>query len=108
MTKWTVKIKDKTYNYKEPICTNSNQAISMATDDYYEETQEQIYTDDKNIVCTETESDGIDENTYTELLDARDKLCAYCQCNECENCTVTHLIDDAHDEAIEAGIIKDY
>ena len=36
MTKWTVKIKDKTYNYKEPICTNSNQAISMATDDYYE------------------------------------------------------------------------
>lgn len=45
--------------------------------------------------------------TYTELLDARDKLCAYCDSDECEKCQVTKLIDDACMEAEEAGIIED-
>lgn len=44
--------------------------------------------------------------TYAELLDARDKLCAYCDNDECDNCQVTKLIDDAHIEAEEAGIIE--
>lgn len=49
----------------------------------------------------------IDETTYTELLDARDKLCAYCENDECEKCQVTMLIDDANAEAVESGIIED-
>lgn len=52
-------------------------------------------------------SNIIDETTYTELLDARDKLCAYCENNECEKCQVTRLIDDANADAIEAGIVED-
>lgn len=47
------------------------------------------------------------QETYTELLDARDKLCAYCDSAECEECQVTILIDDAYTEAKEAGIIED-
>ena len=46
----------------------------------------------------------IDENTFTGLLDARDKICAYCEVLECEKCIVTNLIDDATNEAI---IIED-
>jgi hypothetical protein len=49
----------------------------------------------------------MDENKYEELLDARNKLCAYCEVNECEKCIVTCLIDDATNEAIHAGIIED-
>lgn len=48
----------------------------------------------------------MDENTYTGLLDARDKICAFCGNNECEKCQVTMLIDDANCEAIECGIIE--
>jgi len=50
----------------------------------------------------------MDENTYTELLDARDKLCKFCENDACEKCIVTQLIDDATNEAIDAGIIEDY
>ena len=32
------------------------------------------------------------------LLDARDKLCAFCENDECEKCQVTRLIDDAYNE----------
>ena len=35
------------------------------------------------------------------LCDARDKLCAFCEVNECENCIVTRLIDDAYNELPE-------
>lgn len=49
----------------------------------------------------------IDKTTYTELLDARNKICNYCECNECEKCIITELIDDAYDEAVESGIIED-
>lgn len=53
-------------------------------------------------------SKPIDENTYTELLDARDKLCAYCENTEnCPKCQVTVLIDDAYNEAVDAGIVED-
>lgn len=32
------------------------------------------------------------------LCDARDKLCGYCQSDECEKCIVTTLIDNAYNE----------
>ena len=35
------------------------------------------------------------------LCDARDKLCGYCQSDECEKCIVTALIDDAYNETSE-------
>ena len=51
----------------------------------------------------------MDENQYTELLDARDKLCSFCKnTDNCPKCQVTLLIDQATNEAIDAGIIDDY
>lgn len=38
---------------------------------------------------------SIDREKLAELCDARDKLCAYCEADECEKCIVTRLIDDA-------------
>ena len=35
------------------------------------------------------------------LCDARDKLCDYCESDECEKCIVTALIDDAYNETPE-------
>lgn len=32
------------------------------------------------------------------LCDARDKLCGYCEADECEKCIVTALINDAYNE----------
>lgn len=32
------------------------------------------------------------------LCDARDKLCGYCEADECEKCIVTALINDAFNE----------
>ena len=32
------------------------------------------------------------------LCDARDKLCGYCESDECEKCIVTALINDAYNE----------
>lgn len=32
------------------------------------------------------------------LCDARDKLCSFCEANECERCIVNRLIDDAWNE----------
>lgn len=49
----------------------------------------------------------ISENEYTSLLDARDRLCHFCQSEGCEKCQVTRLADDAHFEAEKAGIISD-
>lgn len=49
----------------------------------------------------------ISENEYTGLLDARNRLCHFCQSKECEECQVTKLADDAHSEAEKAGIISD-
>lgn len=49
----------------------------------------------------------IDKQTYDDLMDAKNKLCNYCEADECERCIVTQLADDAHAEAIEAGIIED-
>lgn len=49
----------------------------------------------------------ISENEYTDLLDARDRLCNFCQSQECEKCQVTKLADDAHFEAEKAGILSD-
>lgn len=49
----------------------------------------------------------IDEQTYAELLDARDKLCAYCEVDECEKCIVTRLTDDAYNEAVSSGIVEE-
>ena len=33
-----------------------------------------------------------------ELLDARDKLCGFCESDECEKCQITLLINDAYAE----------
>ena len=49
----------------------------------------------------------INENTFTELLDARDKFCAFCENNECEKCQVTMLVNDAYTEAAQAGIVEE-
>lgn len=35
------------------------------------------------------------------LCDARDKLCGYCESDECEKCIVTALIDNAYNETPE-------
>lgn len=35
------------------------------------------------------------------LCDARDKLCGYCESDECKKCIVTALIDDAYNETPE-------
>ena len=37
----------------------------------------------------------------TVLLDARDKLCGFCENDVCERCQVTLLIDDAYTECDE-------
>lgn len=44
---------------------------------------------------------------YAGLLDARDRLCRFCQSEECGKCQVTRLADDAHFEAEKAGILSD-
>lgn len=49
----------------------------------------------------------ISESEYTGLLDARDRLCHFCQGKECEHCQVARLADDAHSEAEKAGILSD-
>lgn len=49
----------------------------------------------------------ISEKEYTGLLDARDRLCRFCQSEACGNCQVTRLADDAHSEARKAGIVSD-
>lgn len=35
------------------------------------------------------------------LCDARDKLCGFCEADECSWCIVPRLIDDAHNECEE-------
>lgn len=54
-----------------------------------------------------TTENMISESEYTGLLDARDRLCRFCQREECEKCQVTRLADDAHFEAEKAGILSD-
>lgn len=43
----------------------------------------------------------MDRGYLAELCDARDKLCGFCEANECERCIVTALIDDAFNELDE-------
>lgn len=43
----------------------------------------------------------MDRTYLAELCDARDKLCGFCEANECEKCIVTQLIDDAFNELDE-------
>ena len=40
----------------------------------------------------------MDRAELAVLCDARDKLCAFCEAEECEWCIVTRLIDDAYNE----------
>lgn len=54
-----------------------------------------------------TTENMISESEYTGLLDARDRLCRFCQSEECEKCQVTRLADDAHSKAEKAGILSD-
>ena len=42
---------------------------------------------------------SVDRDKLAELLDARDKLCGFCENHDfCEKCQVTLLIDDAYVE----------
>ena len=43
----------------------------------------------------------MDREYLAELCDARDKLCGFCEANECEKCIITKLIDDAFNELNE-------
>lgn len=56
----------------------------------------------------QTQENTISENEYTSLLDARDKLCHFCQSDECDKCQISRLTDDAHNEAVRAGILSDF
>lgn len=49
----------------------------------------------------EANNKNISTNELAELLDARDKLCAFCENDNCEKCQVTMLIDDAYNECPE-------
>lgn len=40
----------------------------------------------------------MDREYLAKLCNARDTLCGFCEADECENCIVTHLIDDAYNE----------
>lgn len=40
----------------------------------------------------------MDRDKFAELCDAKDKLCAFCEADECDKCIVTRLIDDAYNE----------
>lgn len=53
-----------------------------------------------------TPENVISEDEYTSLLDARDRLCRFCQSEECRKCQVTSLTDDARFEAEKAGILS--
>lgn len=41
---------------------------------------------------------AITREELAELCDARDKLCNFCEADECEKCIVTNLINDAFAE----------
>ena len=34
-------------------------------------------------------------------------ICAFCEASHCDKCQIAYLIDDARDEAIDAGLITD-
>lgn len=38
----------------------------------------------------------MDEKRFAELLDAKDKICNYCGNDDCGNCKIHHLIDEAY------------
>ena len=43
----------------------------------------------------------MDKDELAVLLDARDKLCNFCENDYCEKCQVTLFIDDAYNECKE-------
>ena len=49
----------------------------------------------------------MDKNKYAEIINAKNILCEYCESDECDNCIVQILADDAANEAIDAGIIEE-
>ena len=40
----------------------------------------------------------MDEKRFAELLDAKDKICNYCGNDDCGNCKIHHLIDEAYSD----------
>lgn len=52
---------------------------------------------------------GMTEELYNNLCKAGKTLCDYCECapDDCESCKVTHLLNDAANEAVDAGIIDE-
>lgn len=43
----------------------------------------------------------MDQEYLTRLCAARDILCGFCEADECDQCMVSHLINDAYDEMPE-------
>lgn len=44
---------------------------------------------------------AITREYLAELCDARDKICGFCEANQCEKCIVTNLINDAFAECVD-------
>ena len=40
----------------------------------------------------------MDRKELAELCDARDRLCDFCEEDECDSCIVTRLVNDAYNE----------
>lgn len=53
------------------------------------------------------QEDKITKSRYKDIFKAREALCGYCENDECENCIVTLLCDQAHQKAVDAGITED-
>lgn len=47
------------------------------------------------------------EDEYTEIREAAKKLCNFCELDSCEKCQVQLLLDDARNEAVDAGLITE-
>lgn len=43
----------------------------------------------------------IDLDELARICDARDVLCKFCECDECEKCRVQVLVDDAFAECLQ-------
>lgn len=47
------------------------------------------------------------EEEYQEIKHAGAVMCRFCEADHCTNCQVTELLDDAYNEAVDAGLITE-
>ena len=62
---------------------------------------------DCHVADSEEEDSAMTEEEYQELKKSAKVLCAFCEASHCDKCQITYLMDDARDEAIDAGLITD-